>query len=316
MQRLLLFIAFFSISMLPTLTTVAQSLPPLLSAIKKNDIAQVNTLLNEGTNISIVDGDSDNVLMYAAFYSTEDCMRQLLQKGADPNAKNKLGETAVLWCNNDIKKIKLLLEYKANLNIKTTSGNTALMAACVGNAQTEIVKLMLQHGADPLVVNNRKENALMRAATYGDTSLTRLLLNKGVDINAKGVDDFTPLFYAIRSQNTEMVLWLLANGADADARDSYKSPPVTYALVSGDTAMINALLPKTTRINEQDIDGMTILMWAIYNEYDQPDIIQLLLNKGATFQQKDKNGNTALAWALKKGNTPTAELLRKAGAKE
>lgn len=316
MSRLTVLITTFCWCLLMANNSFSQSLSPLLSAIKNNDTTQVSFLLKNGTDISIVDNDSDNVLMYAALYSTANCMKQLLQKGANPNAKNKLGETAIMWCTNDMEKTKLLLEYKANMNIKTTTGNTAFLSACVGHAQTEMIKLMLQYGADPLVVNNKKETALMRAAIYGDTTLARILVNNGNDVNKRGIEDVTALFYAIKSLNKEMVLWLVANGADVNSKDSYKSPPLSYAVVTGDIDMIKVLLPKTTDINEQDIDSMTVLMWAIYNEYDKPEVVQLLIDKGATFGQVDRFGNTALGWALKKGNTATVKLLKEAGAKE
>jgi len=271
-------------------------------------------LLNSGADISMVDDDGDNVLMYAALYSTVDCMKQLLQKGANPNVKNKLGETAIMWCSHDMEKTKLLLEYKADVNFKTNEGNTAFLGACVGNAQHDMIKLYLQHGADPLLKNNRGHTSLMRVAIYGDTSSARLLVSKGVDINEKKGGGGSALFYAIKSGNKEMVFWLLANGADANSKDSYQSTPLSYAVIVNDMDMVKALLEKTNDINEQDIDGMNILMWAIYSEYDNPAIIQALLDKGAVLHLKDKKGNTALGWALKKGNTPTATLLKKAGA--
>ncbi len=316
MRRLFFFGLLFIFWQLSAFISFSQSTSTLLTAITNNDTAIVSSLLKNGADISVVDDDSDNVLMYAAMYSTAACMKQLLQKGADPNAKNKLGETAILWCSHDLEKTKILLEYKADVNIRTSTGNTAFLAACVGQAQTEMVRIMLQYKGDPLVVNNRKENSLLLASTYGDTSLARLLINSGVDINEKGLDDFTALFLAIKSLNKEMVLWLLANGAYVNVKDSYKATPLSYAVITGDPEMIKALLPKATGIDEQDIDGMTILMWAIYNEHDNPAVIQALLEKGATLHLKDNRGNTALAWALKKGNTATVALLRKAGAKE
>jgi ankyrin repeat protein len=287
---------------------------PLLNAIKNNNITEGAALLKNGADISVVDDDSDNVLMYAALYASYDYMKLLLQKGADPNAKNKLRETAIMWCTHDINKTQLLLDHKAEVNIRTTTGNTVLLSACVGQAQTAMIKLLLQHNADPLVINNRKETSLMLAALYGDTALARLLVNKGVDINTKGNEKFTAIYYATKSGNTDMVNWLVANGADVNVKDVYNATPLSYAVITGDMKMINVLLDKTTGINEQDIDGMTILMWAIYNEYDKPAVVQALLDKGASLTPKDKWGNTALGWALKKGNTPTAALLRKAGA--
>jgi ankyrin repeat protein len=314
MRRLLLIVSILIVNLLLACISFSQSLPPLLSSIKNNDTAQIRSLLKSGADIFIADNDSDNVLMYAALYSTADCMRQLLQKGANPNARNKLGETAIMWCSNDLEKTKLLLEYKADLNIKTTDGNTPLLVACVGRAQQEMIKLYLQYGADPLVKNNNNHTSLMRLALYGDTSSARLLLNKGVAINNKKGDGEPALFNSIRSGNKEMLLWLLANGADVNVKDSYNATPLSYAVIVSDMDMVKPLLEKTKGINEQDIDGMTILMWAVYSEYDNPAIVQALLDKGATLDLKDKRGNTALAWALKKGNTPTVALLKKAGA--
>ncbi len=313
MRRLFIFILIGGLFAAKSL--FAQSLHPLLTAIKNNDVAKVNSLLKDNAVAAANDDDGDNALMYAALYSTVECMEKLLQKGADPNAKNKLGETAILWCSHDIEKTNLLLKYKADVNSKTTDGNTAFLAACVGNNQSEMIKLLLKHGADPNLVNNKKATSLMRVAIYGDTVTARILLDRGVDINAKNNDDETALVVAIRSDNKEMMYWLLKNGADANIKDRYKATPLSYAVIISDMDMVNTLLPVTRGIDEQDIDGMTILMWAVYSEYDNPGIIKALLDNGASLQPKDKKGQTALAWALKKGNTPTVALLKAAGAK-
>ncbi|MEI9808179.1 MAG: ankyrin repeat domain-containing protein [Bacteroidota bacterium] len=116
-------------SLLTALMAFSQPGHSLLTVIKNNDTAQVNSLLKNDADVSVADGDGDNALMYAALYSITGCMKQLLQKGADPNAKNKLGETAIMWCSHDIEKTKLLLQYKADVNVKTTDGNTPLLAA-------------------------------------------------------------------------------------------------------------------------------------------------------------------------------------------
>ena len=315
MGRVVVILFIFSSSLLVAFDSFSQSFPALLTAIRNNDVPGVNSLLKDGASISITDDDGDNVLMYAALYSTVDCMKQLLQKGADPDAKNKLDETAIMWCSHDIEKTKILLQYHAGLSTKTTDGNTPFLVACIGNAQNKMIKLLLQHGADPLQVNNKGVTSLMRVAIYGDTATARLLLSKSVDINAKSNNSETALLFAIKSGNKEMVYWLLANGIDANTKDNFKATPLSYAVILSDIDMAKALLERTSGINEQDIDGMTILMWAIYSEYDNPAIVQALLDKGALLHLKDKEGNTALSWAIKKGNTATVALLKKAGAK-
>ena len=65
----------------------------------------------------------------------------------------------------------------------------------------------------------------------------------------------------------------------------------------------------------QAVGGFTPLMWAVYNDHDNVDIIKALLDKGADVNIKANDGATALSWALKKGNTNTVALLKKAGAK-
>ena len=56
-------------------------------------------------------------------------------------------------------------------------------------------------------------------------------------------------------------------------------------------------------------------MWAVYNEHDNVDIVKALLDKGADVNIKAEDGSTALSWSLKKGNTETVALLKKAGEK-
>ena len=116
----------------------------LLEAIRHNSIKQVKSLLEKGANANAVDDDSDNMLINAAIYSTADCMQLLLKKGADPNARNSLGETSLMFSVPDMEKTKLLLNNGADLNIKAISGNTALMVAVVGNRQYAITKFLLE----------------------------------------------------------------------------------------------------------------------------------------------------------------------------
>jgi ankyrin repeat protein len=313
MQRALAIFSFILCSLLIAPVSFSQS-SQFLEAIRQNDIDRVQSLLRI-SGIDEADEDSANVLHYAALYASADCMKLLLQNRADPNAANKLGETPLMWCSHDLEKTKLLLNYKADVNAKTKAGNTPLLIACVGQDQNEMIRLLLDKGADPLAKNERNGTTLLRLAQYGDTAIARILINKGVNINAANKELETALQIAVRSVNKPMVHWLLANGADANFMDSYKAPPLYYAVVINDVDMVKALIKKTKNINLQDIDGMTSLMWAVYNEDDNPENVQALLDAGARLDLKDKNGATALTWALKKGNTKTVALLKKAGAK-
>jgi ankyrin repeat protein len=287
----------------------------IFTAIKNNDIKEIRSLLEQGADPNGHDEDNDNLLMWATLYSSGDCMQLLLEKGSDPNAKNDFGETAIMWCVHDIAKMKLLIQHGADVNVKARSGNTPLLVAAVGTANYDAVKLLLDNGADPLAVNNKKENALMRAATFSDTATVSLLLNKKIDINALSTDSTTALLNATLNVNSPITIQLLENGANPDKICVMRLTALSAAVTYNDLVSVKAILKKAKNINVQDIFGNTVLMWAVYNEHDNVEIIQALLDKGAKVNLKAKDGATALSWAQKKGNTATVALLKKAGAK-
>jgi uncharacterized protein len=254
-------------------------------------------------------------LINATLFASTDCMKLLLQNKANPNLKNKYGETPLMLCVNDITKMKLLLQYGAGINDSTLSGNTALLTACGAGSSYATVKWLIDNGANPLAKRWGSETALMRASQYSDTMIIRLLLSKGLDINAHPWG-FTPLMYAARSANWPAIFCLLNNGADANIPDQQNTTILLWAAEQNNLEAVKALIHKTSNLNTVDGFGaMTPLMWAAYNEHDNPQIIQTLLDNGAKVNIKAKNGATALSWAMKKGNTRTVELLRKAGAK-
>jgi ankyrin repeat protein len=210
--------------------------------------------------------------------------------------------------------MKLLLNYGADINDSSISGNTALLMACGAASPYATVKWLLDNGANPRAKRWGNETALMRASQYSDTMVIRLLISKGLDVNAHPWG-FTPLMYAARSANWPAISCLLNNGADPNIADPTNTTILLWSAEQNNLGAVRALIKKTSDINTIDsIAGMTPLMWAAYNEHDNPQIIQTLLDNGAKINIKAKNGSTALSWAMKKGNTQTVAVLRKAGA--
>jgi len=287
----------------------------IFTAVRNNDIKEIKTLLDNGADPNSYDEDGDHILMFAALYASSDCMQLLIDKGSNVNAKNKLGETALMWSVHDISKMKLLIRHGADVNAKANSGNTPLLIASVIHGKYEVVKLLLDKGADVLAVNNRKETALIRAALFNDTTTISLLLSKGIDINALSSDSTTALLNAALNVNSPVVIQLLERGADPDKICFFGLTALSASVTFNDLVSVKALLKKAKKINIQSGGGFTPLMWAVYNDYDNVDIINALLDKGADVNIKGDAGATALSIALKKGNTQTVALLKKAGAK-
>ena len=97
----------------------------------------------------------------------KDIARLLLRKGSEIDAQNNYGETALMKAaSNDCENIvKLLLQNGANVNIIDAEGNNALMwATGVPKEHTNsIVKLLIQHGADVTHVTYDNQSALTMA---------------------------------------------------------------------------------------------------------------------------------------------------------
>jgi ankyrin repeat protein len=219
-----------------------------------------------------------------------------------------------MWAVHDLQKIKLLIKYGADINAKANTGNTPLLIACVGNDRKETIKFLLENGADPLMKNKREETALMRTALFGDSASLALLLKKGMEINAKDKEGLTALINALFNVNREATFFLLDNGADPDMVAAFGLTAVTSVVTYNDLPSVKAVLNKAKNINTVDDLGNSALMWAVYNEHDNTEIIKALLDKGANPKIISKNGATALSWAQKKGNTKTVALLKKAMA--
>jgi len=286
----------------------------LIEAVRNNNIKEVKTFLSDGADVNAYDTDSDNVLINAAIYASVDCMKLLLKKKADPNLKNKYGQTPLMLCTHDLDKMKLLFQYGADINAKSKSENTALFIACSEYGLYKNIQWLIDNGADPLFKRWGGETALMQAAPFADTMTLHLLISKGVEINAYPWRA-SALTIAARYGNWPYVVSLLNNGADPNMVDELNMPPALWAAEYNNTEVLKRLLEKTKDINTIDsLAGMTPLMWATYNEHDNPQIIQALLDKGAMINVKDKHGATALSWAKKKGNTATVTLLKKYGA--
>jgi ankyrin repeat protein len=287
----------------------------LLEAVRNNDAKAVDSILQKGADPNAYDDDSDNMLINAAIYGSIDCMRTLLEHKADPNLTNQFGHTALMLCTHDLDKIKLLLKYGANINAAAKSGSTPLLLACSGYGQYEIVKWLIDHGADITAKRWNTETALIRAVQFGDTMTVSLLVSKGFAIDSAAWG-YTPLTNAVSMNNWPVVFWLLDHGADVNIVDPDNRLPVMFAAIAGNAEAVYAMLPHTKKVNIPDkMFGMTPLMWATHDEYDNPGIIRAFLKKGAKVNLKAKDGSTALYWALKKGNTATVAVLKKAGAK-
>ena len=174
------------------------------------------------TTFSFSQRDLNSELIGAAATGDMNNVRNLLASGADVNANNDKGETAL---TNSIYKdhteiAKMLITKGADVNKKGYKGWTALMIAA-GKGNNLIVKLLVNSGADVNAKNDAGDTAFSWAVNKGYTEIVKFLLDKGVDVNERdNALNITALIVASQKGHTEIVKILLAKGADTSVKDS------------------------------------------------------------------------------------------------
>lgn len=112
------------------------------------------------------------------------------------------------------------------------NGNTPLLiAAQRGYAQ--MVKKLLEQGADVDARNDYGTTALMFASDYGHAEIVRILLDHGATVNLKDVRGHTALMFAANKGYEEIVEMLLEAGADAGIKDREGHTAIYFAEGSG-----------------------------------------------------------------------------------
>jgi uncharacterized protein len=286
----------------------------LFDAIRRADIREVKRSLKRGADVNDRNEQWDTPLMLAAVYAPADVMKVLLDRGADPEAKDKLGGTALMRAVGDINKVKLLLDRGVNVEARSELGYTALMVAANTAGASAVVKLLLAHNADPNGRDNRTTPPLMYAADSDIESL-KLLIAAGADVNASRQNGASALLWAAVGPAGAVPLLLekRANINAVRARDGLT--PLIVAARSGATDNVRVLLEHGADVNARTQDGFTALMGAACSESGRPETVKLLLDRGA--DPNAKNGElTALTLAKNRGASEIVRMLTAAGAQQ
>ena len=172
----------------------------IINKYTSKDILEIR---HTGTNViaNSLNNTQDDLLIknLISYNPNIDTIKNLLENGANANIKivnafytiNKLMKT-----QQGINILKLLLEYKLNVNLKNRY-NDSLIHAAVKVNNIDIVKLLIQNGADVNVTNNKNETPLINAITTSNVDIIKeLLINCNIDtfINGinKGLSDSKP----------------------------------------------------------------------------------------------------------------------------
>ncbi|KAH0556010.1 hypothetical protein GP486_006045, partial [Trichoglossum hirsutum] len=290
---------------------------PLYLVSKVGLVESVKLLLEKGAEANAEDNSGTTALHMAAFNGHEEIVKLLIEKGADVNAKNSSGWTPLHRAafNGDEDIVKLLFEKGADVNAKDGNGWTPLYRA-VFNGHEGMVKLLLAEGAEVNARDSRGETALHVVAFNGYEQIVKLLLENGAEVDVKDNNRWTPpLHVAAFNGHEEVVKLLLEKGAEINVKGNNEWTPLHAATFNGYEKIVKLLLEKGAQIDVRNSTGCAPLHTAASAGHE--DIVKLLLEKGAEVNAKDSNGwmpLTPLHRAASDGQQGVVRLLLEKGA--
>ena len=133
--------------------------------------------------------------------------------------------------SNDADKVKDLIDQGANINEADASGDSPLIMAAY-QGYTEIVRLLLEAGADVTVVDpGMKATALHAAAYAGRSEAAKLLIDYHIDIDKQGPNNgYTALHDAIWQNNIDTAHIIIEGGAKLHIKSHSGQTPLEFAL--------------------------------------------------------------------------------------
>lgn len=195
---------------------------------------------------------------------------------------------------------------------------TSDLIAAAESGNLDEVKRLVETGAELNAQDDRGRTAVM-AATHGNhPAVVEYLLAKGADVNLRDEMSDNPLLYAGAEGLLEIVRICLAAGADTKLTNRYGGIAIIPASERGHVDVVRELLTNSdTNVNHINRLGWTALLEAVVLADGGPKhqaIVQLLVDHGADINIRDKNGETALELATRRGLKEIVAILAKAEA--
>ena len=273
------------------------SLTPLMLAAREGDTESARLLVAAGADVNAIAADGKDALGLAIFNGNYDTASFLVDNKSKVNQADTQGFTPLFWAvdrrnmetapnfpwmvtTDPLPLIKKLLDAGANPNALVNNTPRARMRAgsprivfatplmrAAFSGDLELVKLLLQHGADPTIISKDGETMVSAAAGLGfiqgyskgklpaeRLETVKLFVELGADVNAADDYGITPLMVAGNMGDVSIIQFLIDRGADLGAYDLGKKNdgafgasveplmPVDYAIGVGTFVPNNAII--------------------------------------------------------------------------
>lgn len=170
----------------------SEAVPPIVAAATRGFLPIIAELLQAGASIDEADAQGHTALHTACFVGNHQCAVFLVERGANVNAVSKKGAAPLAWAahKGHLGTVKALLDKGALVNGQTAKAvapseieRIPLLAAARSN-RLDVLRLLLDCGADMEAKNEKGESALHCAAAADALKCAQELLRRGADFGA------------------------------------------------------------------------------------------------------------------------------------
>lgn len=206
---------------------------------------------------------------------------------------------------NDIEKMRQLLDSGVDIETKKTYGYTVLLVASY-SGNLDMVQLLVERGANVNNPNDYGWNPLMTAANFNRMKVLVYLLEHGADIKKLNNDGNTALgnamrFYKTKKEICDYLLQYKHEDTDINCHNAI------LATIKGEKRKLEELLNSGVSVNSKNYDNVSLLHIAAF--YNRTEIMQILLQRGAEVNAKASFGETSLLCSAYRNSLDCFKLL-------
>ncbi len=203
--------------------------------------------------------------------------------------------------------------FKNGAKIATADPLSVALNNAIINRQIDMVRLLIDHGADVNRTNDQNMSPLFLAYGQGDTIIVKVLLEKGADINGKnGISDWTLAYVVMDKSDTAMMMYLIDRELDVNLKVVNDGTTALEKAVEMNLLTVaRKLIEKGANVNKSSLSGTPLSAACTAGHLE---MAKMLIDHGADIKIKIWPGTPILHVASAGGKAEIVKLLIARGA--
>lgn len=276
----------------------------------------VSALIQKGANVNAVNANGESALFAAVKADSPSTINILVENGIITDTRSSLtrdhlGNTPLHYAVkwNSLQAAQSVISLGFDVNSQNLSGKTALSDCCRSDKK-QMAVLLIQNGANVNSTDVTGRSVLVDAIQSGNEEMVSLLLEKGANPLIQEMNGRNSFHEAALGGNIKIIDLIRSAGGNPLSRDTYGDSPFSLVL-NYDETVLRAVLG--TNRNIVDSDGNTPIHIAVEKKVSAQKL-DTLIKMGYPVSQRNGKGVTPLNMAITNGQKSLALTLIERGA--